>query len=148
MKKSKRRWNQKGFTLIESIVALVLVSIMAAMLFTFSTPLNSSVGAFSWFNDELILQQSMEKILGDYKYQRNNPDNPFFDPAVFRQYVISKYPLVDAARTGFLTFSCAGAAPNVTCTAGSPSVNMPSGAQPVLVITVQRNGIILSMIVT
>ena len=74
MKKSKRRWNQKGFTLIESIITLVLVSIMAVMVLTFSQPLYSSLGAFSWFNDELLVEQSMENILGDYKSQRNDPN--------------------------------------------------------------------------
>jgi len=142
MKKSKRRWNQKGFTLIESIIALVLVSVMAAMLFTFSTPLNNSVGAFSWFNDELILQQSMERILGDYKSLRNDPS---FDPGVFRQYVISNYPLVDSARTGFLSFTANG---TTSTAAWPPTATIPGGAPAVLVITVQRNGIILSMIVT
>jgi prepilin-type N-terminal cleavage/methylation domain-containing protein len=144
MKKSKRRWNQPGFTLIETIVALVLVSIMAVMILNFSQPLSGSLGAFSWFNDELLLQQNMEKILGDYKYQRNNPNNPF-DPSVFRQYVISQYPLVDAARTGFLSFN--GAFPTYTAV-WPPQGNIPGGAPPVLIITVQKNGKILSMIFT
>jgi prepilin-type N-terminal cleavage/methylation domain-containing protein len=148
MKKSKRRWNQKGFTLIESIITLVLVSIMAVMLLTFSQPLNSSLGAFSWFNDELLLQQSMEQILGEYKSQRNNPYNPF-DPSSFRTLVItnpSKYPFVDATRTGFLTFSGSG----TTYTAAwPPQANTPPGSTPpVLIITVSRNNMTLSMIVT
>ena len=143
MKKNKRRWNQKGFTLIESIIALVLVSIMAVMLFAFYQPLHSSLGAFSWFNDELLLQQSMERILGDYKNQRNDLNNPF-DPGVFRTYVINQYPTVVAASTGFLTFTGAGN----TYTAGTPSANIPVGTPWVLIITVQRNGIILSMIFT
>jgi prepilin-type N-terminal cleavage/methylation domain-containing protein len=154
MKKNKRRWNQKGFTLIESIITLVLVSIMAVMLLTFSQPLNSSLGAFSWFNDELLLQQSMEKILGDYKSQRNNPYNPF-DPSAFRTYVINNNNLlykgvVDATRTGFLTFTCSGTAPNIICTAAwPPQVNTPTGiVPPVLIITVSRNNMTLSMIVT
>ena len=146
MKKSKQIWNQKGFTLIESIIALVLVSVMAAMLSTFMQPLYSSLGAFSWFNDELVLQQSMERILGDYKSQRN--DNNTFDPGVFRQYVRDNYPLTDTARTGFITFSCSGTAPNIICTAGSPTATIPSGTPSVLVITVQKNGISLSIIVT
>jgi prepilin-type N-terminal cleavage/methylation domain-containing protein len=146
MKKSKRRWNQKGFTLIESIITLVLVSIMAVMLLTFSQPLYSSLGAFTWFNDELLLQQSMEKVLGDYKSQRNNPYNPF-DPSVFRTYVINKYPLVDAAKTGFLTFTLTA---GTTYTAGwPPQANTPPGSTPpVLIITVHRNNMTLSMIVT
>jgi prepilin-type N-terminal cleavage/methylation domain-containing protein len=145
MKKSKRRWNQKGFTLIELIITLVLISIMAVMLSTFSQPLFSRLGAFGRFNDELLLQQSMEQILGDYKNQRNNPFNPF-DPGVFRQYIISKYPLIDASKTGFLTFTNIG----MTYTAAwPPQANIPSGLlPPVLIITVQRNGMILSMIVT
>jgi prepilin-type N-terminal cleavage/methylation domain-containing protein len=146
MKKSKRRWTQKGFTLIELIITLVLVSVMAVMLSTFSRPLFSRLGAFSWFNDELLLQQNMEKILGDYKYQRNDINNPF-DPGVFRQYVISKYsPLVDASRTGFLTFTNVG----MTYTAAwPPQANIPPGsAPPVLIITVHRNNMTLSMIVT
>jgi len=146
MKKSKRRWNQKGFTLIESIITLVLVSIMAVMVLTFSQPLYSSLGAFGSFNDELLLQQKMEQILGDYKNQRNDLNNPF-DPGVFRQYVISKYsPLVDTTRTGFLTFSGSG----TTLTAAwPPQASTPSGsAPPVLIITVHRNNMTLSMIVT
>ena len=144
MKKNKRRWNQKGFTIIESIIALVLVSIMAAMLYTFSEPLYRSLGAFSWFNDELLLQRSMERILGDYKKQINDLNNPF-DPGVFRQYVIQQYPLVDATRTGFLTFTSAG----MTYTAGwPPQATIPSGAQAVLIVTVQINERILSMIFT
>ncbi len=144
MKKSKRRWNQQGFTLIESIIALVLVSIMATMLYTFTKPLIGSAEAFGWFNDELLLQQSLEIILADYKSRRNDPNNPF-DPGVFRQYVIQKYPLVDAARTGFLTFSNAG---STYTAAWPPQANIPSGTLPVLVITVQRNEKILSMIFT
>jgi prepilin-type N-terminal cleavage/methylation domain-containing protein len=144
MKKITRTRNQKGFTLIESIIALVLVSIMATMLYTFTKPLIGSAGAFGWFNDELLLQQSMETILADYKSQRNDPNNPF-DPGVFRQYVIQKYPLVDAARTGFLTFSSAG---NTFTATWPPQANIPSGTIPVLVITVQRNDNILSMIFT
>jgi len=148
MKKSKRRWNQKGFTLIESIITLVLISIMAAMLSTFSQPLFSRLGAFSWFNDELLLQQSMEQILGDYKSERNDPSNPF-NPSIFRTDMISKYPLVDAGKTGFLTFTCSGTAPNITCPAAwPPTATIPSGSTPVLVITVQKNKMTLSMIVT
>ena len=149
MKKSKRRWNQKGFTLIESIITLVLISIMAVMLLTFSQPLYSSLGSFTWFNDELLVQQKMEQILGDYKSQRNNPYNPF-DPSVFRTYVINNYPLVDATKTGFLTFTCSGTAPNIICTAAwPPQANTPPGTiPPVLIITVHRNNMTLSMIVT
>ena len=144
MKKSKQRWNQKGFTIIESIIALLLVSIMAAMLYTLSQPLYTSLGAFSWFNDELLMQQSMEGILGDYKNQRNDTNNPF-DPAVFRQYVIQQYPLVDATQTGFLTFTAAG----MTYTASwPPQTSIPYGAPAVLIVTVQLNGRILSMIFT
>ena len=136
--------NQKGFTLIESIIALVMVSIMAAMLFTFSEPLTRSAGAFGWLNDELILQQSMESILADYKNQRNDPNNPF-DPSVFRQYVMNNYAtMVDAGKTGFLTFTGVG----TIYTAGSPTVSIPPGAQPVLIVTLQRNGRTLSMIFT
>ena len=146
MKKSKRRWNQKGFTLIESIISLVLVSIMAVMLLRFTQPLYSGLGAFGSFNDELLLQQSMERILGDYKSQRNDINNPF-DPGVFLQYVLSKYsPLVDASRTGFLTFNGAG---NTYTATWPPQASIPSGP-PVLIITVQKaqgNGVILSMFV-
>ena len=114
------------------------------MLLTFYQPLHSSLGAFSWFNDELLLQQNMERILGDYKNQRNDLNNPF-DPGVFRQYVINQYPLVNAARTGFLTFNGAGA----TYTAvWPPQAIIPSGAPAVLIITVQKNEIFLSMIFT
>ena len=145
MKKSKRRWNQKGFTLIESIITLLLVSIMPVMVLTFSQPLYSSLGSFTWFNDELRVQQIMEQILGDYKSQRNNPYNPF-DPSAFRTYVISKYPLIDATKTGFLTFTNVG----MTYTAAwPPQANTPPGiAPPVLIITVSRNNMTLSMIVT
>jgi prepilin-type N-terminal cleavage/methylation domain-containing protein len=145
MKKSKRRWNQRGFTLIESIVTLVLVSIMGVMLLTFSLPLYSSLGAFGWLNDELLLQQTAENILGDYKNQRNNPYNPF-DPTIFRTYVISQYPLVNPSLTGFLTFSGSG----TTYTAAwPPQASTPPGSTPpVLIITISTNNVTLSMIVT
>ena len=136
--------DQKGFTLIESIISLVMVSFMAVMLFTFSQPLYNSAGAFGWFNDELVLQQSMERILADYKSQRNDPNNPF-DPGVFRQYVIDRYPMVDAGRTGFITFNGAG----TTYTAvWPPQVNIPVGAPAVLIVTLLRNERTLSMIFT
>ena len=148
MKNIKQRWSRRGFTIIESIVTLLLVSIMAVMLVTFTQP-SSRLSAFNWFSDDLLLQQSMEKILGDYKSQRNDPYNPF-NPGVFRQYVINKYPLVNASQTGFLTFTCSGTAPNITCTAGwPPQATIPSGnTPPVLIITVQKDNIILSMIVS
>jgi prepilin-type N-terminal cleavage/methylation domain-containing protein len=142
MKKGKS--NQKGFTIVESIIALVMVSFMAAMLYSFSQPLYTSAGAFGWFNDELLMQQSMERILADYKSQRNDLNNPF-DPSAFRQYVIQQYPMVDAARTGFLTFTGAG----TTYTAAwPPQSTIPAGAPPVLIITLQRNEKTLSMIFT
>ena len=146
MKKSKRRWNRKGFTIIESIITLVLISIMAVIISTFTQPIFGNLGAFSWFNDELLLQQSMENILGDYKSQRNDPNNPF-NPSIFRQYVINNYPLIDASNTGFLTFTLTA---GTTYTAAwPPQANIPPGsAPPVLIITVHRNVRTLSMIFT
>jgi prepilin-type N-terminal cleavage/methylation domain-containing protein len=145
MKKGKS--NQKGFTIIESIIALVMVSFMAAMLYSFSQPLYSSAGAYGLFNDELILQQGMERILADYKSQRNDGNNPF-DPSVFRQYVI-QHPqystMVDAGRTGFLSFTSAGMTYTATW---PPQATIPAGAPAVLIVTLQRNGRFLSMIFT
>ncbi|MGA2782093.1 MAG: type II secretion system protein [Smithella sp.] len=144
MKKSKRRWNRKGFTIIESIITLLLISIMAVIISTFTQPIFGNLGAFSWFNDNLLLQQSMENIIGDYKSQRNDPNNPF-NPSIFRQYVINNYPLIDASNTGFLTFTCSG----TTCTAAwPPAATLPSGSPPVLIITVHKNVRTLSVIVT
>jgi len=145
MKNRSLNGNQKGFTLIESIIALVLVSIVAAMLFTFSQPLYNSAGAFGWFHDEMILQENMEKILADYKNQRNDEANPF-DPGVFRQYIIDHYPFVNIARTGFITFTLTS---GTTYTASwPPQANIPIGAPPVLIVTLQRNERTISMIFT
>lgn len=145
IKNIRRKANQKGFTLIESIIALVLVAIAATMLFSLSQPLYNSAGAFSWFSDEMVLQRDMERILADYKRQRNDENNPF-DPGVFRQYLINNYSLVDAARTGFVTFSFTS---GTTYTASwPPQATIPSGAEPVLVVTLRQNERTMTMVFT
>lgn len=61
-------FNQKGFTLIELIVALVLVGIVGAMVVSFmETHVTPSGMSVTWMKDEFELSSVMERILADYR---------------------------------------------------------------------------------
>jgi prepilin-type N-terminal cleavage/methylation domain-containing protein len=66
MKRSGRQ-NNKGFTLIESIIAIVAAAILATMIFTYSgTSLTKSAQPLIQSKASMDLEKVMENILADY----------------------------------------------------------------------------------
>lgn len=66
MKLSAKR-NDKGFTLIESIIVIVVAAIMAAMMFAYSnTSLTQSAQPLNQAKKAMVLQKVMENIFTDY----------------------------------------------------------------------------------
>lgn len=64
--------NQKGFTLLEFIVTLVLVAVVGAMVVSFmGTPVTQSGRSVTWMKDEFELSGVMERMLADYREQLN-----------------------------------------------------------------------------
>ncbi|MGC9194521.1 MAG: PulJ/GspJ family protein [Syntrophobacteraceae bacterium] len=57
---------QAGFTLIETIVSLVVFSVFASMLITYMSNISKSVTPVGQLQDVLALQQVMENIVSDY----------------------------------------------------------------------------------
>ncbi len=57
---------QKGFTLVETIVTLVVSSICATMLFAYMQTVSRSTNNVGQLQDIFALQQSMENIVSDY----------------------------------------------------------------------------------
>jgi len=70
-------FNQKGFTLIEVIVTLVLVSIVGAMVVSFmGTQVTQSGRSVTWMTEELELSSVMERMLADYREElKEEPPN-------------------------------------------------------------------------
>lgn len=65
--------NQKGFSLLEIIVTLVLVGIVGAMVVSFmGTKITQSGRAVNWMADEFELSEVMEKIIADYRTELEN----------------------------------------------------------------------------
>lgn len=98
------RFNETGFTLIEIIVALIIVSVLAAMIF-------HTTGGGLWRTAQGVgdsrtlfeLQGRMEQIVQTYKKQLTDGDGAV-DLAVFRDAVIG-LPNVDAGGTEYLSES-------------------------------------------
>jgi prepilin-type N-terminal cleavage/methylation domain-containing protein len=64
--------NQKGFTLLEFIVTLVLVAVVGAMVVSFvDTQMPRSGGALDLMREEFELSDVMERILADYREELN-----------------------------------------------------------------------------
>ena len=57
---------QTGFTLIETIITLVISAIFAAMLFAYVYSVPKSTAPIQRLQNVFSLQQSMEKIIADY----------------------------------------------------------------------------------
>ncbi|TFG93740.1 MAG: type II secretion system protein [Syntrophobacterales bacterium] len=68
-----KKLNQKGFSLLEIIVSLVLVAIVGAMVVSFmGTQVTQSGRSVTWINDEFELSEVMEKMLAHYREELNN----------------------------------------------------------------------------
>ncbi|MDO9515298.1 MAG: type II secretion system protein [Syntrophales bacterium] len=68
-----RNFNQKGFTLLEFIVTLVLVAIVGTMVVSFmGTPVTQSGRSVTWMKEEFELSQAMERMLADYREALND----------------------------------------------------------------------------
>lgn len=69
------RQNDKGFTLIETIIVIVVAAILAAMMFTYSsTSLTKSAQPLNQAKKAFALQKVMENIFTDYNIQYKSTD--------------------------------------------------------------------------
>ncbi len=108
-----------GFTLIEIIIALMMISVMAAMIF-------HATGGGLWRSAQGVtnsrtyfeLQGQMEKITKIYK-QKLDVNNGNIDLSEFQSDVATE-AYVDAAQTGFLSESSG----NLTLTGGATKLFM------------------------
>jgi prepilin-type N-terminal cleavage/methylation domain-containing protein len=67
--------NHKGFTLIETIIAIVAAAILGVMAFTYSqTALTKSAQPLNQSQKAMELQKVMENILADYNSNKANLD--------------------------------------------------------------------------
>ncbi len=65
--------NQKGFSLIEVIVTLVLIAIVGAMVVSYMGTTTRQTGkTLTWLSDEFELSQVMERIVADYREELNS----------------------------------------------------------------------------
>lgn len=77
MKTKRKKGRGQGFTLLEVIAGLVLISIMAAMLVTFmGTGVTQSANPVIMAQDGAYLNQIMENMTADYKYLLATAQSP------------------------------------------------------------------------
>lgn len=146
MKIKGRYCKQGGFSLIELIMVIVLVGIMGSFLITLKGPLVDSTTSYIWFQDQMALQQEMENIIGQYKYNRSTQGTLFGLPA-FRSWVLGR-PNVVSAETGFITFTPALSAGTTNYSSSAIQASPPGGTPAVLIVTLRLNGQTLSFLLT
>jgi prepilin-type N-terminal cleavage/methylation domain-containing protein len=78
--KHHKKIQERGFTLVEVIVTLVIVAIMGAMFFTYSgSNFTSSVNPIQWVKSANSIHQIMEMIAADYQgYPRWKPGTSYY----------------------------------------------------------------------
>lgn len=78
--------NNKGFTLVELILFLVLASIVGTALFTYSMSSRYGAGSVAAMKTRLELQAAMETVVFTYKKDMSDGS---FDLAEFRNSVVA-----------------------------------------------------------
>ena len=102
MKRRESKTNAKGFTLIEVVAALIILSVLSAMMFnTTGGGLWKSAQGVTDCRTLFALQGQMEQIVQLYKQQLAIGGGSI-DLAGFQAAVIA-LPYVDASQTGYLT---------------------------------------------
>ena len=95
--------NQKGFTLLEIIVTLILVAISAAVMFpVLGTNLVRSAEPVERLNDHHLLVQEMDRLTGIY---RDVIHDGTLNINSFKTDEVDTSPYVDAGLTNFITLS-------------------------------------------
>jgi prepilin-type N-terminal cleavage/methylation domain-containing protein len=75
-----KKMRERGFTLLESIITLVIVAITATMIFTYSTSksFTDSATPIEWVKSANNIHQIMERITADYQgYPRWKPNTSY-----------------------------------------------------------------------
>ncbi len=95
---------KKGFTLIETIIIIIIGAVVGLMIFRFSATSNKTVSPLLWMKKEYILQQKMEDITA--KYRQHAGDKNFrldnFYSSLLNDNELKDY--IDKEKSGFLTF--------------------------------------------
>lgn len=94
----------KGFTLIETILIIIIGAVVGLMIFRFSAVSNKTVSPVIWMKKEYILQKKMEDITIEYRKlvsEKNFKLDSFYSFLLnnneFKEYI-------DKEKSGFLTF--------------------------------------------
>ena len=91
---------QKGFTLVEIIVTLILISITAVVMFpVLRTNLTKSAVPITRLDSQYQLVQAMDRLTARY---RDEIQNDSLDITNFKNTYVDVSPFVDAGNTGFM----------------------------------------------
>ena len=91
---------QKGFTLVEIIVTLILISITAVVMFpVLRTNLTKSAVPITRVDSQYQLVQAMDRLTARY---REEIQNDSLDITNFKNTYVDVNPFVDAGNTGFM----------------------------------------------
>jgi prepilin-type N-terminal cleavage/methylation domain-containing protein len=91
---------QKGFTLVEIIVTLILISITAVVMFpVLRTNLTKSAVPITRVDSQYQLVQAMDRLTARY---RDEIQNDSLDITNFKNTYVDVNPFVDAGNTGFM----------------------------------------------
>ncbi len=92
---------QRGFSLLEIIVALILIGLTGAVMFpVLRTNLTQSAVPVRRLDSQYLLIQEMDRLTGLYRHEIQNDT---LDINTFKTTHVDINPLVQAVDTGFLT---------------------------------------------
>jgi len=92
--------DQKGFTLLEIIVTLILISITGVVMFpVLRTNLTKSAVPITRLDSQYQLVQAMDRLTARY---RDEIQNDSLDITNFKNTYVDVNPFVDAGNTGFM----------------------------------------------